>query len=1578
MIGDPIKEYLIQITVIEARCLKPKNSSGLSNPFVKIKCGKLPVQTTEVIWDRLEANWNQSFTFEGLKMTEQDLQTTDLVIEVHSKNNFLKNDLIGLYSLGLSTLYKNANHEFYNMWVVLYNQDEDPEEAQGYLLLDAFIIGPGDRPPVHDRNEKVNQDVAEEDEDFNIDELTFEQLRAYQEKQQSCVIIGKPTVARKGFQLSCYIFKAENLAHFGNKKPNAFVSARVAGLVRKTKTVNQNDCPVFNQKMLFPCYFPFLNDKILLRIWNERGNAKDDFIANIPEVQNNNDFFNLSKLVSMGGRMPAKWINLYGIPDKERNTGFGSKIKHPKEGTAFMGRIMLSFSLLPQEVPFCSTIPCNQFYEQDPQSYVLYCDIYQLKYLKKEDYDIVVWCDCRIGAYSTGNNKQKKPTENGNVKWKITEETNEITLPSIAPIYFPKDYNQVPDIFVNLYTGCGRDSEKRIGYIRLKAEEVNKWSAEAVPRWLHFKPLDMNKDSPGSVLINLQFMPACESNRRVFKQTGVNKKYKLFAHIVNGFELCPKQVFKENELKTKIKVEINDKSECTELKEGRYPMWNSMLQIETELDWKLDFTPDVVVTCYRKVKKGLFSKEEVDEEIGKFTVPVCSIKKLKKYPHYFNLIKNNEIIGRVMAKFFIIDIKSEKNAAKFLDIYHTLTQVQLANIKVFTLGIRNLDFPVDISKMDFKVAISSDEPINNEQINITKVNPSNEENHYLNLLRCYEFHNVKISGDESFQIFPFLTLNYTQKKMFYNEERFLIFNINEFVSSISESKKKLYRVLFEQNLGVTRLDQYQKIIPKEVVDDDIIIETQDGEDKENQYNNDEAFVHPDIFETQGRTVIEESKETRKDKPKKMNKKNGKDKRKGGDNKRKALNDKRKELIEEVEEEDETVYKKLTHMIRTYKNMVVGDIFTLECKPFDKQQEKEEKRNLRKRFRSELGELRKLENPTLKQRDRLLHLEEKYREVKKPQMNEAIFYGFEDIQDEYNYGRDIYKEDIYETHSNLVIPYKKRELFHIPRNPFDEAFETLEGYFKLGKATSNFIKFNVQVDFIKGKETEQTITPITNTKINTLSPSEELEDEVDNELEQYDIFHPTYQNKFTALYFNKEEKRLVKDRDFKLPLTALKVRVYIYRCSNLTAQDNFIGLVDYMAGYNSFSKANAYLQIQVGQDPSSKDKGTKYIQTRDNFVPNSLSPDFYQMFELEADLPKDWKLTINVMSFSSGSGSDSLIGSTEIDLEDRYIGEQRTRKYIAMKAYESDLSKTLEKLENAELEKDERAISQLNSKLSILNRKLDELKESEVPVEYRPLLKPGVSTAQGIIEMFVEVLPQDRAKKVKPAKIERPPPEEYEIRLVIWETRNIVYEGRKSIDAMIRVTYDPEGYASEDVKKETDTHLGCTDGKAVFNWRMKFNLNLPCTFPRLSFDLLDFNTFSSDEALCSCTISVKKLIKKLVQDGKLEITNKWIQLGNRNDPGEVKGEIKIDLYFLQKSEADQKPVGEAQDEPNHSPKLKRPTEGRGITDFLKGTIFDIASWKFNFSLFGTLKIIIIIAIIVVIFVILFVAPGILVK
>ena len=47
-----------------------------------------------------------------------------------------------------------------------------------------------------------------------------------------------------------------------------------------------------------------------------------------------------------------------------------------------------------------------------------------------------------------------------------------------------------------------------------------------------------------------------------------------------------------------------------------------------------------------------------------------------------------------------------------------------------------------------------------------------------------------------------------------------------------------------------------------------------------------------------------------------------------------------------------------------------------------------------------------------------------------------------------------------------------------------------------------------------------------------------------------------------------------------------------------------------------------------------------------------------------------------------------------------------------------------------------------------------------------------------------------------------------MRLIIWETSNLPYEnGKKKIDAMIKVSYEPEGYLEDDIQKETDCYLG---------------------------------------------------------------------------------------------------------------------------------------------------------------------------
>ena len=160
------EEYLVQVTVMEARQLKGKDSSGTSDPFVKITVGNLPSQVTTTAYGAASAVWNQSFTFTNLFINDMEFEKFEILLEVIDMNKFTTNSLIGRYSVGLATLYRSSNHELYNTWLVLTHPESDLE-PQGFLLVSAYIVGTEDRPPVHAINEIVYFD-EEPDEVSNF------------------------------------------------------------------------------------------------------------------------------------------------------------------------------------------------------------------------------------------------------------------------------------------------------------------------------------------------------------------------------------------------------------------------------------------------------------------------------------------------------------------------------------------------------------------------------------------------------------------------------------------------------------------------------------------------------------------------------------------------------------------------------------------------------------------------------------------------------------------------------------------------------------------------------------------------------------------------------------------------------------------------------------------------------------------------------------------------------------------------------------------------------------------------------------------------------------------------------------------------------------------------------------------------------------------------------------------------------------------------------------------------------------------------------------------------------------------
>ena len=74
--------------------------------------------------------------------------------------------------------------------------------------------------------------------------------------------------------------------------------------------------------------------------------------------------------------------------------------------------------------------------------------------------------------------------------------------------------------------------------------------------------------------------------------------------------------------------------------------------------------------------------------------------------------------------------------------------------------------------------------------------------------------------------------------------------------------------------------------------------------------------------------------------------------------------------------------------------------------------------------------------------------------------------------------------------------------------------------------------------------------------------------------------------------------------------------------------------------------------------------------------------------------------------------------------------------------------------------------------------------------------------------MLEPFPLDLNKLIKISKIEKPKPQEFEIRIVIWETYNIpLSKGKKKNDIFIKATLDgtATGHGKE-MTLETDTHM----------------------------------------------------------------------------------------------------------------------------------------------------------------------------
>uniref|UniRef100_A0A670JUU1 Fer-1 like family member 6 n=1 Tax=Podarcis muralis TaxID=64176 RepID=A0A670JUU1_PODMU len=439
-----------------------------------------------------------------------------------------------------------------------------------------------------------------------------------------------------------------------------------------------------------------------------------------------------------------------------------------------------------------------------------------------------------------------------------------------------------------------------------------------------------------------------------------------------------------------------------------------------------------------------------------------------------------------------------------------------------------------------------------------------------------------------------------------------------------------------------------------------------------------------------------------------------------------------------------------------------------------------------------------------------------------------------------------------------------------------------------------------------------------------------------------------------------------------------IRVYIVAAFNLSPAD-------------PDGKSDPYIVLRLGKTE---------IKDRDNYIPKQLNPIFGRSFEIQATFPKESLLSVLIYDHDM-IGSDDLIGETKIDLENRFYSRHRAtcglQSQYEIEGYNAwrDATKPTEIL--TKLCKDNKLSGPYMQpgKIQVGDKvftgqtvfQADENVESyehlalkvlrswnDIPgvgcklvpehIETRPIYhkdKPGME--QGRVQMWVDMFPKDMPLPGPPVDISPRKPKGYELRVIIWNTEDVILEdeniftGQKSSDIYVK------GWVKglEDDRQETDVHYNSLTGEGNFNWRFVFPFHyLPAekqvvvskrenifslekTERKIPAELVlqvwDFERLSSDDFLGSLEMNLNgfpraaktakgcdiNMVVATSEENKISIFQQkrvrgWWPFVKA---GELTGKVEAEFHLVTAEEAEKNPVGKARKEPEPLEKPNRP-------------------------------------------------------
>ncbi len=320
------------------------------------------------------------------------------------------------------------------------------------------------------------------------------------------------------------------------------------------------------------------------------------------------------------------------------------------------------------------------------------------------------------------------------------------------------------------------------------------------------------------------------------------------------------------------------------------------------------------------------------------------------------------------------------------------------------------------------------------------------------------------------------------------------------------------------------------------------------------------------------------------------------------------------------------------------------------------------------------------------------------------------------------------------------------------------------------------------------------------------------------------------------------------------------RVYVYEGRHLAPRESFL---------TGNQTVNPFLVVSNAPDADYT------VNNRDTARVNSINPEFFQVFELLTEFPKNHMLEVGVWNRNDVS-ADDLIGTISLDVEELVMTNAMHGK----------------------------------------NR-------------FYVLQNTTSAMAQGKVRMRVDLFTEEDARRIRAEDLVSQDPVSYELRMVLWSSKDVRMpeekDRDKDVDQTMSVTVNFDGAAGEDIIKNTDTAWYAEGGAADWHHRMVWSVNLPALHPRVKLTMWDDKMIDDREAIGEVIYNLGPMFEMALRDKKPMIhkPQQWIAFTHPNYPGQSMGEVCVEFWLYTKVEAEKEPVGEERDEPNRNPYLSKP-------------------------------------------------------